>query len=192
MPTDPARQMLPADGTLGQADGRYLLRFERRFAHPVERVWDALTRPERLIEWFGPTEVELELVKGGRFHTRGGSPELVEAIIAEHGDVPIESRDTVLRVEPPYVFEHTFGGDPSSIVRWELHPDADGCVLRLTHTEPPGFPAADAPRDLAGWHVLLELLGHALDGHPIAWPRDRWEQHRDRYVARRQDADPAT
>ena len=36
-----------ADGTLERTDdGRYLVSFERRLTHPVERVWDALTRPD--------------------------------------------------------------------------------------------------------------------------------------------------
>ena len=35
----------PADGTLETRDGRHVLRYERRLAHPVERVWAALTQP---------------------------------------------------------------------------------------------------------------------------------------------------
>ena len=42
-----------ADGTVEEVDGRYVLRFERRFKHPVEKVWDAITRPERMKEWIG-------------------------------------------------------------------------------------------------------------------------------------------
>jgi uncharacterized protein YndB with AHSA1/START domain len=177
------RQANPADGVLDEVDGRTVLRFERRFAHPVERVWDALTRPERLAEWTGAGEVELELVEGGRFHTRTtGPPEVVEAIIAEAGEEALVVRNTVLRVEPPRLFEHTFGA-PDSVVRWELQPAGDGCLLRLTHTEPAGFPAGDAPRDLAGWHTLLEQLELTLDGRPFQWSLRRWEQHRDRYAA---------
>lgn len=43
---------------------------------------------------------------------------------------------------------------------------------------------ADGPRDLAGWHTLLELLGHALDGVPVPWRKVRSEELRDRYEAR--------
>ncbi len=62
-----------ADGTVEEIGGRYFLRFERRLPHPVETVWDALTRPERLRDWFGEVEVKLELVEGGKFevHTTG-------------------------------------------------------------------------------------------------------------------------
>jgi uncharacterized protein YndB with AHSA1/START domain len=33
------------DGTLVQSRDRYVLRFERLLAHPVERVWRAVTEP---------------------------------------------------------------------------------------------------------------------------------------------------
>lgn len=187
MPANSTSHPMPVDGTIEEIDGRYVLRFERRFAHPVQRVWDALTRAERITEWFGEGEVELDLVEGGRFVVRTtGPPELIEGMVTEGGADPddLVTRDTVLRVEPPFVFEHTFGGDPTSIARWELQPDGDGCRLTLTHTEPPGFAAGDAPRDLGGWHTLLDLLGHSLDGRPVPWTMRRWQQHRDRYAAK--------
>ncbi|MGH8984227.1 MAG: SRPBCC family protein [Acidimicrobiia bacterium] len=174
---------MPTDGTLEEIDGRYVLRFERRLGHPVERVWDALTRPERLAEWFGSDEIELDLVEGGRFDVRTtGPPELVEAIIREAGEEALMQHNTILRLERPLLFEHTFG-DPDSIARWELQRDGDGCRLILTHTEPAGFDAADAPRDLGGWHTLLDLMEQALAGEPVEWTSQRWEQHRDRYAA---------
>jgi uncharacterized protein YndB with AHSA1/START domain len=179
MPTTPS-----ADGTVEEADGRYVLRFERRLRHPRERVWDALTRPERLREWFGDVEVDLELVEGGRYEVRTtGPPELVDAIVAEAGKEALVQHNTILRVEPPALLEHTFGA-PDSVVRWELRPDGDGCRLLLTHTEPPGFSVSEhGPRDLAGWHALLELLARALDGSPAPWRLERWQQLRDAYAA---------
>ena len=176
---------MQADGTLQEIDGRYVLHFERRFPHPVERVWNALTRPEQLAQWYGgATEIELELVEGGRYDIKTtGPPELVEAIVREAGEDALETRDTVLRVDPPRVFEHTFGGDPDSIARWELEPDAHGCRLLLTHTEPPAFDAVDAPRDLGGWHTLFDLMERSLAGEPVEWTARHWEEHRDRYAA---------
>jgi uncharacterized protein YndB with AHSA1/START domain len=174
----------PADGTIQEIDGRYVLRFERRLRHPVEKVWDAITRPERIRQWFGEGEVELDLVEGGAMTVRTtGPPELVEAIIAEAGEVALVSHDTVLRVEPPFLFEHTFGSDPGSIARWELQPDGDGCRLTLTHTEPPGFERVDAPRDLAGWHTVLDRLAGVVDDRPVPWAKEHWEGHRDHYAA---------
>ena len=58
-----------ADGTVERTDdGRYVISFERRLAHPVDSVWDALTRPDRLIAWWGDADVEL--AEGGRFDVR--------------------------------------------------------------------------------------------------------------------------
>ena len=173
------------DGIVEEIDGRCVLRFERRFRHPREKVWDALTRPERIRHWFGEGDIELDLVEGGKFEVRTtGPPELVKAIIAEAGEGALVQHNTVLRVEPPVVFEHTFG-DPDSVVRWELEADGDGCRLKLTHMEPPGFPVSeDGPRDLAGWHALLERLMQAVDGSPTDWRLDRWQELRDQYAAR--------
>ncbi len=173
------------DGTVEEIDGRAVLRFERRLRHPREKVWEALTRPERLREWLGEVDVELELVEGGKFEIRTRGPaELVDAIVAEVGEEGLVQRNTVVRVEPPAVFEHTFGA-PDSVVRWELQEDGEGCRLRLTHTEPPDFSVPEhGPRDLAGWHALLELLALALDGTPGQWRLERWQELRDAYAAR--------
>ena len=40
------------DGTLETIDGRPALRFERRLAWPVERVWQAVSEPAELERWF--------------------------------------------------------------------------------------------------------------------------------------------
>jgi uncharacterized protein YndB with AHSA1/START domain len=183
MPSRPHVRNTGAEGTVEEIAGRYVLRFERRLRHPREKVWDALTRPERMRSWFGQGEIELDLVEGGRFDVRTtGPPELVDAIVAEAGEEALIQHNTVLRVEPPAVFEHTFGGE-DSVVRWELQPDGDGCRLRLAHTEPRGFTISEqGPRDLAGWHALLELLAQALDGEQAEWRLGRWEQLRDAYA----------
>lgn len=172
------------DGTLEERDGRYVTRFERRIPHPVERVWDALTRPDVMCQWYGAAEIELDLVPGGRFVTRVGPGELADAIVAEVGEEHLESEDTVLTVEPPVRFEHTFGGNPESIARWELERDgADRCILRLAHTEPSDFPRGDAPRDLSGWHAMFDLLADVLDGTPTEWTMRRWEGLEEHYRA---------
>jgi uncharacterized protein YndB with AHSA1/START domain len=172
-------------GTVEQIAGRWVLRFERRLPHARERVWDALTRPERLAEWFGQGDIDLDLVEGGKFETRTtGPPELVDAIIREAGEEALVQHNTVLRVEPPAVFEHTFG-DPDSVVRWELTADGDSTLLRLAHTEPPTFATSkDGPRDLAGWHSLLEQLAQVLAGEQVDWRVERWEALRDEYATR--------
>ena len=47
------------DGVLSRVDGRYELRFVRPLAHPVDKVWRAVTSPEGLAAWF-PFDIEGE------------------------------------------------------------------------------------------------------------------------------------
>jgi uncharacterized protein YndB with AHSA1/START domain len=55
-----------ADGLLEtHDDGTAVIRFERHLAHPVERVWTALTNPAEMARWWG--EGDVDLVEGGRF-----------------------------------------------------------------------------------------------------------------------------
>ena len=43
-----------ADGTLEtRDDGRAVIHFERHLAHPMDRVWNALTTPGDMIRWWG-------------------------------------------------------------------------------------------------------------------------------------------
>jgi uncharacterized protein YndB with AHSA1/START domain len=159
------------DGTLEKINGGARLRFERSFAHPVERVWDAITRPEQLAEWFLPfeAEIELDLVEGGSYVMRMADP---DSTVLSY---------TVLRVEPPRVFEHTAMDD--GVFRWELEPDGDGCRLVLTQTMS-SYDRAVENHYASGMHYSLERLELALDGTPVDWSWPRWEEHRDRYAAK--------
>ena len=49
-------------GTLHTADGRPMLRFERRLPHPAERVWQALTDPGEVHHWF-PSDEPMAVVE---------------------------------------------------------------------------------------------------------------------------------
>ncbi len=60
------------EGTLIQAGDRWQLRFERRLAHPREKVWRALTEPELVRRWWHAgrgemTACEIDLRVGGRW-----------------------------------------------------------------------------------------------------------------------------
>jgi uncharacterized protein YndB with AHSA1/START domain len=161
-----------ADGTLSQVGDRWELRFERRLDFPVEEVFDAITKPDRLALWIGTARHELR--EGGRFWLRFDKTmnNVVEG--------------TITRYEPPTLFEHTFespegADDPAGLVRWELRPDGDGCVLVLTH-------ALDDPKHgssaLSGWDTLLENLPDALAGRDTTWTMERWSEVHDQYAAR--------
>jgi uncharacterized protein YndB with AHSA1/START domain len=148
-------------------DGRYVLRYERRLRHPVEKVWEALTDPAQVEEWWARAEVEL--AEGGRAR--------LEWL---NGDAVAEGH--VSRLDPPHTIE--FDTDIHGRLLWELEPDGDETRLTLTVT-------AELPDDYlasvrAGWHVHIDFLEDALDGRPVDWPnwpKDRWEKHNAVYEA---------
>src|SRR5260370_26495581 len=45
--------------------------FRRRYTKPVEKVWAALTTPERLEDWLGAAKVDLRV--GGKLHLSFGN-----------------------------------------------------------------------------------------------------------------------
>jgi uncharacterized protein YndB with AHSA1/START domain len=169
------------EGTIQPFEGRSLVRFERRYPHPVERVWAAITEPDQLRRWWGDGDIRLDLVEGGRYDVvTTGPAELTDAMIEFGAEEALERHDTVLRVDPPRLFEHTFHG--SSVVRWELQADGDGCLLRLTHTMTAPAGPEDSAKALAGWHTLLDLLEPLLDGAPEPWTRAHWDRNHEAYA----------
>jgi uncharacterized protein YndB with AHSA1/START domain len=155
-------------GTYVEHDGRPAVRFTRRYPHPAERVWAAVSEPAELRHWF-PSRVELEPRAGGRI-AFSGDPNL-----------PEETSGTVLAYDPPRRLAFTWGGD-------ELHltvdPDGEGAVLTLLNV----LEARDtAARNAAGWAVCLgeldkHLRGDAADG-PHSESAEPWRELYAAYVA---------
>jgi uncharacterized protein YndB with AHSA1/START domain len=140
-----------AEGTVERTDdGRYVISFERHLAHPVDRVWDALTRPDRLIAWWGAADVEL--AEGGRFNVRWLNTD-------EEGNAA-ELHATIAKLEPQRLL--VLDGDMHGRLRWELTPDGDGTMLsfRSTVELEPEF-LTKVP---AGWHFHLDALQRHLEG----------------------------
>jgi uncharacterized protein YndB with AHSA1/START domain len=162
-----------SDGTVEQLDGDEVrLRFERRLGHPVERVWAAITDPERLIEWWGDASVELR--DGGPFTMRwlNKDPETGEAV---------EMRATITALDPPRLIE--MAGDPHGTLRFELEGAGDG-TTDLTFTSTLALPDEFRTMVLAGWHYHLDALAAHLDGGStdlVSLPNEQWEAIRARY-----------
>ena len=114
------RTTSPYDGTLERTTDGGVIRFERHVAYPIREVWDAITNPTRLADWWLPfdADITVDLREGGQM------------VFAAIGDEPITITCTILRVEPPMLLEHTHV-DPGSYMRWELEPVETGCILRL-------------------------------------------------------------
>lgn len=155
---------MTSDAQITRVGDLSVVRFERRLNHPVDRVWAALTEPGQLEQWLAVAEIDP--APGGRYtlHFRN----------VEHTHV-----GRVIRYQPPHLFEHTFGEDANGVVRWELEPDGDGCLLRLSHFV---YASQELANFAAGWHTHLELLEALLRGSPSPWNWDRWYAHKDNYV----------
>lgn len=179
-----------AAGTLeARVDGTYVLRFERRLAHPPEKVWRALTEPDQLRQWF-PTDIEGERKLGAKllFVFRDDAPRAEDMPeLLEHDPEDLEGEFT--EFDPPRVLAYTWGDED---LRWELEPTGDGCLLALTHSfdersgiPHPAGPRKKAARNAAGWDVCLASLETLLDGgsRDDDGSRDQpWERLYDRYV----------
>jgi uncharacterized protein YndB with AHSA1/START domain len=140
-----------ADGVLEIVGGdRVVLRFSRRIAHPVERVWTALTDPAEIIGWWGQAEVDL--VEGGKFVLRW--------LNTDDCGNSAEMHATITGLDPPRLLETT--GDLHGVLRWDLRPDGSGTLLAFSSTHE--LPGEFRTRVLAGWHWHLDALAGFLDG----------------------------
>jgi len=163
---------LPAsyDGTLERTADGGVIRFERRLPYPIRDVWDAITNPERLADWWLPfdADITVDLREGG------------EMVFAARGDEPMTITCTILRVEPPMLLEHTHV-DAASLMRWELEPADTGCVLRLSHFVTDTAKAIDNCY-VVGLHTSLARLEPCLAGRPVAWDWDGFAEAQGQYA----------
>ncbi|HEY3140053.1 MAG TPA: SRPBCC domain-containing protein [Acidimicrobiales bacterium] len=149
---------------------RYTMQYTRRYPHPIELVWEAVTTSEHLNAWLLPvTRVERRL--GGRCSFTWGGPEEDGMQVGEVTDF-----------DPPRLVTYSFT-EPVSSLRFDLEPDgSDGTWLRFTlawpvgasDNEPEDYPGGDLPAGpdtawrpgfLAGFHGMLDDLALFLDGH---------------------------
>ena len=136
------------EGTLLTVEGRAVLRFERKLAHPPEKVWRAITEPDELAHWF-PATIEGERRRGAplRFVHPGGEGPTLEGEVKEF--------------DPPRLFAYTWG---ESVLRLELRPAEKGCTLVFTQT----FDERPSAASYAvGWESCLHALEQALGGEPV-------------------------
>lgn len=141
-------------------DGRPALRFERSLAHPVERVWCAVSDPAELARWM-PAAADWTPERGEVFELGGQTGHITE-------------------LDPPNVIAWTFAGQ---VFRFELRSGGPGCVLVFTHVFDETTPAAQTA---AGWECYFDRLDAHLAGEHLSEQRAHQpigERH-ERYAAR--------
>jgi len=114
-------------------EGRPTVRVEREYPHPIEKVWQAVTVPEHLGQWF-PSPVEIDLESGGnmRFIAWATGP---------------QSAGTVEVVDAPRRLTFTWELDRLTFV---LEANGDGTTFTLTHTFDDRY---GAPSFATGWEM---------------------------------------
>jgi uncharacterized protein YndB with AHSA1/START domain len=148
------------DGTLETIDGRPALRFERRLAHSVERVWRAVSEPAELERWF-PAAADWTPAAGETFEAAGMTGEVTE-------------------VDAPHRLAWIFNGE---LYSFELSAQEGGCLLVFTHVfDDRGLAAQTA----AGWETYFARLEPHLVGGFLSEEEahEPWEEVHERYAER--------
>ncbi|KTD86165.1 SRPBCC family protein [Paenibacillus etheri] len=148
---------------LKKTDDHYVAHFERQLKHSASEIWFFLTENEKLALWFTELRVE-DLREGGliKFDMQDGTFEEM----------------TITALQHESVLEFTWAEDS---IRFELYPNSEGCLLVLKETIQTLTPHTS--RDLAGWHVCLDVIQHLLDGTTLDSRETEWnvwyEQYRE-------------
>jgi uncharacterized protein YndB with AHSA1/START domain len=147
---------------LQQAETGYIARYERHFKHSVEQVWSYLTENDKLAKWFSELRVD-DLRAGGmiQFDMQDGTFEELE----------------IIELRTHSVLEYTWGED---VVRFELYPVPDGC--RLILIEKINKITNHTSKDLAGWHVCLDVIHALLDERTIESRENEWKTWYEKYT----------
>ena len=134
----------------GSGDG-HDVELTRAYDATVEDLWDACTRPDRMVRWFLPVSGDLR--PGGRYQLEGNAGGRIEAC------------------EPPRHLGVTweFGDQRSRLAVDFSRLDGDRSQLRLRHT----VPDDDHWREYGpgavgvGWDLALLGLAAYVDGEPL-------------------------
>ena len=142
-------------GQVTRAGDSQQLVFERRYNKPIEKVWAALTVPERLADWLADATIDLR--QGGEIHLNWGKG-------------ANEMTGRVMVYQPPRSLAWTWEiAGRQTLVRFDLAPDGAGCLLTLTHSGL-GLYNGQGGGVRAGWHAHLEAFEGAIDGRGTGWP----------------------
>jgi len=134
----------PANGAQIRKDGeKWTLVLVRELRHPPEKVWQALTAPEHLMEW-------APFVADANLGTAGTKVNLTWV------GAPTSHEITVVRADAPKLLEY-------QDTRWELEAQGGGTRLTLWHSIDRRFISMGA----AGWHIAFDVLDRLLSGDPI-------------------------
>jgi uncharacterized protein YndB with AHSA1/START domain len=127
---------------------------------PIGKVWEALTTPAVIKQWFFDVDTEAEWSAGGRIIHRG-----------EYQGKPYEDRGEIVQIEPPRLLVHTHWSPVSGLpdatenyqrVSWELSERGDATELTVRESNLPSTDAKETSDQ--SWRMVLENLKALLEG----------------------------
>lgn len=125
----------------------YAASFDRKLAHEPEKVWQMLTDNQKIHQWFSGLQLE-KTGKDGYLSFDLGNGNFEKMAITD------------------FTENHRFGFEWGDChVLFELIPEGGQTRLRLLETLP--VLTNHTPKDLAGWHVCLDVLEALLDKRGI-------------------------
>ncbi|WP_404334241.1 SRPBCC domain-containing protein [Planococcus rifietoensis] len=133
----------------------YNATFDRYFEHSPEQVWAMLTDNHKIHRWFSGLQMEEE-GEPGHLTLEMGHGKKKEFPITDY------KKGEILAFE--------WGDDH---VHFELGPDGQGTRVKMVETLPDI--TDQTPKDVAGWHVALDIMEAILDGHGIERTSE-WER----------------
>lgn len=126
-----------------------------------ERVFQALTDPAQVPQWWGQegvyrcTKFNSDLRVGGEWRSLGVGP--------DGGDFFITGE--YLEIDPPRLLVQSWvaswTGDAKTTVRWELVPTGQGTLVRLRHSGLAAYP--EIAQSYRGWPRMLGWLQAFLE-----------------------------
>ncbi len=137
---------------------QHVLELKQTYPYAPDRVFDAMTRPEQLMKWFGPAgyetvEAEVDLRGGGRYRivmrkVPDGAPFSVGGVYQEV--VPNE------RLQFTWRWNGSHDEGIETLVTMEFHGQGGATELVLRHER---FPTSDMrDRHNTGWSSVLDRL----------------------------------
>ena len=142
----------------------YIATYNRPLNHSVKKVWDTLTKNDKLQKWMSNLEV-VDLRKGGtiKFNMNDGTGNSFDI--------------SILDFEEQSYLQYEWG---EGWVRFELSSKDNGCLLILKEYIP--NLSGHTPKDLSGWHVCLIMFCSVLEGQYMDFPKGEWEKWYEKYV----------
>jgi uncharacterized protein YndB with AHSA1/START domain len=126
---------------------------------PIARVWEALTTPELIKQWFFGVDTETDWKRGSPIVHRG-----------QYQGRPYEDRGEILKIEPPRLLVHSHWSPVSGLpeapenyerVSWELSERDDGTELTIRESNLASEEARATSEQT--WRLVLENLKQLLE-----------------------------